>query len=154
MHSDLEPASAWGSDLALPRLTTGDEPGDPLELTLPAGPDAPAAARAALGEWLTGRVFDGVLDDARLLLSELVTNCLQHGNLTVDSPIRISAQLAHGILRLEVRDHGQSGTAVRRTPNLTEGGYGLHLVEMLAARWGVNRIAGTHVWFELADAAA
>jgi hypothetical protein len=79
MHPDLEPASAWSSDGAVPRLTIGDKARDQLELTLAAGPHAPAQARAAVSEWLTGRVVDGVLDDARLLLSELVTNGLQHG---------------------------------------------------------------------------
>jgi hypothetical protein len=33
-------------------------------------------------------------------------------------------------------------------------GYGLHLVDTLAARWGASRTQGTHVWFELADTTA
>jgi hypothetical protein len=57
--------------------------------------------------------------------------------------------------RLDVRDRGQYGTVTRRTPNFPQGSEnGLHLVETLAARWGVSRTRGTHVWFELADAAA
>jgi hypothetical protein len=28
-------------------------------------------------------------------------------------------------------------------------GWGLHLVETLADRWGIERQAGTRVWFEL-----
>jgi anti-sigma regulatory factor (Ser/Thr protein kinase) len=126
---------------------------DPFDLTLAVGPHAPATARRAVNEWLTGRVVDGVLEDARLLLSEIVTNCLEHGHLSADAKIRISARLTHGILRLEVHDPGQDGTVERRTPNPpTSGGYGLRLVETVAARWGVNRIGGTHVWFELPDA--
>jgi hypothetical protein len=30
------------------------------------------------------------------------------------------------------------------------GGFGLCLVERLAARWGVSQVDGTCVWFELA----
>jgi hypothetical protein len=99
MHPASEPASAWNSDVALPRFTT-------------------ATKRS---NWR----------------------------------IRISAQLADGILRLDVRDPGQNGTVTRRTPNLPQGnGYGLHLVDTLAARWGASRTQGTHVWFELADTTA
>jgi hypothetical protein len=29
-------------------------------------------------------------------------------------------------------------------------GFGLHLVDKLAARWGVSQEPGTQVWFELA----
>ena len=51
---------------------------DRLEATLPAGPAAPATARAALTRWLSGHVPVEVLEDARLLASELVTNSLRH----------------------------------------------------------------------------
>jgi anti-sigma regulatory factor (Ser/Thr protein kinase) len=152
MHSEAEPASM----AALTGQATVVSEGfpDAFELTVTAGPDAPAEARAAVSEWLTGRIADGVLEDARLLLSELVTNCVQHADLTADARIRIGALLADGNLRLDVRDPGRDATVTRRTPDPSEGsGYGLHLVETVAARWGVNQTPGTHVWFELADAA-
>jgi anti-sigma regulatory factor (Ser/Thr protein kinase) len=128
---------------------------EPFELTVLARPHAPAAARAALSEWLGDSVPDDLLEDARLLLTELVTNCLQHGHLSADAPIRIRAHCTDGRLRLEVSDPGQHGIVTPRAPDLTTGGgYGLHLVEMLAARWGVNRAGGTHVWLELTRARA
>jgi anti-sigma regulatory factor (Ser/Thr protein kinase) len=148
MGSDEAPASARASDAA-------EAPGDgwlaPFELTVPARPHAAAAARTALGEWLGDNVPDRLLDDARLLVTELVTNCVRHGHLPADAPIWIRADLANGILRLEVRDPGERGTVAPRTPDLTIGaGYGLHLVDLLAARWGISRTRGTHVWLELA----
>ena len=152
MRSDEAPASARASDAA---VAPGDGRLDPFELTVPARPHAPAAARAALSEWLGESVSDSLLDDARLLLTELVTNCVRHGHLAADAPIWISADLSNGILRLEVRDPGEHGTVGARTPNLTIGsGYGLHLVDLLAARWGINRTHGTHVWLELSHDAA
>jgi anti-sigma regulatory factor (Ser/Thr protein kinase) len=153
MHSDPELASA--AALTAQATVAGEASLDAFELTVTAGPLAPAAARAAVSEWLRGRVVDGVLDDARLLLSELVTNCVQHADLTADARIGIDALLGDGVLRLEICDSGRHGALTRQMPNPSEGGgYGLHLVETIAARWGVTRTAGTQVWFELADAAA
>ena len=177
MQSDPEPASAWQSDVAHrsrerdataaalvaarptiadgARYTTGGRRPDSFEATVLAGPHAPAAARAAVSDWLTGRISDDVLDDARLLLSELVTNSVRHGHLTIDATVGISARLAHDTLRFEVRDPGRDGTITPRTANPIEGGgYGLQLVATVAARWGVNRTDDTHVWFELAHVAA
>jgi anti-sigma regulatory factor (Ser/Thr protein kinase) len=149
MHSNPEPASAAALTA---QATVGEESLDAFELTVTAGPLAPGAARAAVSEWLSGRVVDGVLEDARLLLSELVTNCVQHADLTADASIGIGALLGDGTLRLEIRDSGRDGALTTRKPNRSEaGGYGLHLVETIATRWGVNRTAGTQVWFELAD---
>ena len=151
MRSDEAPASAGASDAAV-------APGgwlDPFQLTVPARPHAPAAARAALSEWLGDSVSDGLREDARLLLTELVTNSVRHGHLAADAPIWISADLANGILRLEDRDPGEDGAVGPQTPSPTIGaGYGFHLVDLLAARWGINRTRGTHVWLELAHAAA
>ena len=49
-----------------------------LEATLRASPAAPATARAALTRWLSGHVPVEVLEDARLLASELITNSVRH----------------------------------------------------------------------------
>jgi hypothetical protein len=46
----------------------------PLDISLPATPAAPSDARAAITTWLAGRAAGGsLIDDARLLASELVT---------------------------------------------------------------------------------
>jgi anti-sigma regulatory factor (Ser/Thr protein kinase) len=130
----------------------GDVELDPVELVVPVGPHAPAAARAAVTSWLDGRVAQRVLDDARLLVSELVTNSLRHAQLAADAPIRISAHLSAGTLRVEVRDPGHAGSFDAHAADPGSGGYGLHLVELLATRWGVDRRtgSGTRVWVELA----
>jgi anti-sigma regulatory factor (Ser/Thr protein kinase) len=129
-------------------LETGGGRLGPFELTVPVGPHAPAAARAGVTEWLDGHITESARDNARLLVSELVTNCVQHGHLAADAPVRIRAYLADGVLRVEVRNPGRDGSVRRRKPVPTGGGYGLHLLELLAASWGVNT-GGTQVWFEL-----
>ena len=123
--------------------------GTAVALTVAAGPDAPAAARNAVGTGLAGRVADDVLRDARLLVSELVTNSVRHAGLAADGVVHISADVTGGILRLEVDDAGTAGRVAARPPS-PEGGFGLHLVEALAHRWGVTREGCTRVWVELA----
>jgi anti-sigma regulatory factor (Ser/Thr protein kinase) len=121
-----------------------------LEATLLASPAAPATARAALTRWLSGHVPVEVLDDARLLASELVTNSLRHPEIPGDASLRLAVQLREGALRVEVRDPGTTGVVAPREPDRENGGgFGLQLVDTIATRWGVNRTGGTHVWFEV-----
>ena len=49
-----------------------------VEVTMSAAAAAPACARNVVARWLRGRVLDAVLDDAVLLVSELVTNSARH----------------------------------------------------------------------------
>ena len=49
------------------------------EIELPRGRQAPARARRAIVQWYGQRLERGELDDARLFVSELVTNALVHG---------------------------------------------------------------------------
>ena len=107
---------------------------------------APVAARHALDE-LSDDLSPAVLDDARLLVTELVTNSVRHGQgdqvrliLDVPEPDR---------LRCEVIDNGHGFLPIARSRDSTdEGGWGLYLVEKLARQWGV-REGSTHVWFEI-----
>jgi anti-sigma regulatory factor (Ser/Thr protein kinase) len=119
-----------------------------LEAVLRPDPAAPAAARAALTRWLSGHVPVEVLEDARLLASELITNSLRHPELPDDAALRLAVQLREGALRIEVRDPGSTGRIAPREPG-REGGYGLQLIDKIATRWGVNRTGGTHVWVEV-----
>lgn len=123
---------------------------DRLEATLPFSPAAPATARAALTRWLSGHVPIEVLEDARLLASELVTNSIRQPDITEEASLRLAVQLSKGALRVEVRDPGIDGVVAPREPERENGGgFGLHLVDLLATRWGVNRTNGTQVWFEV-----
>jgi len=128
--------------------------GDRMEATIPTGPAAPATARAALTRWLTDQVPLAVLEDARLLASELVTNSVQHA-ASSNGGLRIAVQVARGALRVEVRDAGAEGTVAPRAPDRKDGGgFGLQLVDRLATRWGVQRSGDTRVWFEMDRARA
>jgi anti-sigma regulatory factor (Ser/Thr protein kinase) len=122
-----------------------------FELTVPAGPAAPATARRALTHWLSSHATNGLLSDGPLVVSELVTNSTLHAGLQADAAVRIGAAIADGVLRIEVEDGGTNGAVTRRRPNRDHGGgFGLNIIDALALRWGVERSAGTMVWVELA----
>jgi anti-sigma regulatory factor (Ser/Thr protein kinase) len=124
---------------------------DPFETTLAAALDAPAAARAAVSAWMAGHVGETLLADAQLVVVELVTNSVRYADAPDDAVVSVRGELRADILRLEVEDGGRSGSIARREPDLQYGGgFGLHLVELLSRRWGVDRDAGTRVWAELA----
>jgi len=116
-------------------------------LELPRDERAPALARRAVG----ALGLDGdVLDDARLLVSELVTNSVRYG-AGDDVCVRFAVDAA-GALRCEVLDAGSGFRPMRPAGERDAGGWGLQLVERLSDRWGVAD-GSTHVWFELSAAA-
>lgn len=85
-----------------------------------------------------------------LLVSELVTNAVQHSCAPAGSPVDLSLQVRRGVVRVEVTDRGRGFSPRPRPPDRRSGGYGLQLVKRASARWGVDRRGGTRVWFELA----
>ena len=135
-----------------PSCAAPDDLAGPFEVTLAGGPDAPADARAAVSAWMAGHVSEAMLADAQLLVVELVANSIRHAEVPGDAVIRVCAQIRAGVVRLEVEDRGRTGSIVRRAPDPQGegGGFGLNVVAMLSARWGVNRDVGTCVWAELA----
>ena len=121
-----------------------------LACVLACVPAAPTAARSAVVHALTGRVDGRVLADAELLVSELVTNSVQHAGLSADDFVRVGAAVSDGVLRLEVDNPGAAGTVPPPDPDPERSGFGLRIVEALADAWGVSRKAHTRVWVDLA----
>jgi anti-sigma regulatory factor (Ser/Thr protein kinase) len=116
--------------------------------------EAPANARRALDE-LAGELPSQVLEDIRLLVSELVTNSVRHASLSPDQWVGLAVQIEEDTVRVEVIDPGPGfrPTLMRPTP-YQESGWGLYLVEQVANRWGVVDDGTIHVWFEIDGAAA
>lgn len=117
----------------------------PLELTLRPDVRAPRIARRALDEWFRNSLADDGFESAELLVSELVTNAVLHGQGT----IIVRAHLDDDRLLVEVMDEGRGFERNVRAPDLEGiGGWGLRLVDSESSRWGVHEET-THVWFEL-----
>jgi anti-sigma regulatory factor (Ser/Thr protein kinase) len=112
-----------------------------LVLSLPAELGAAGAAREEL-ERMPG-IDQYTRERLALLVSELVSNAVQHAS----GPIELSVTRGEP-LRVEVADGGPGFDPARITRR-RDGGYGLVILEQLAARWGVVPGPPSRVWFEL-----
>lgn len=129
--------------------------GERIEVRLALDAQAPAAARDVVADCLGERVPASVFHDARLLMSELVTNSVCHSGMPAGAELVVSVYLTPRIVRLDVADGGGNGTIAPQRPDAENGGgFGLNLVEALSERWGMERVArgGTRVWAQLARA--
>ncbi|HEX2031467.1 MAG TPA: ATP-binding protein [Actinomycetota bacterium] len=120
-----------------------------IDLELGAEERAPSRARAAVAT-LEGNLSPTAVQALQLLVTELVTNCVRHGDLAPDASIRLLVVPRSDRIRVEVTDPGRGfGDRPARPRPAGEAGWGLYLVDRVADRWGVREDDGTHVWFEL-----
>jgi anti-sigma regulatory factor (Ser/Thr protein kinase) len=123
-----------------------------MSFELAGGAYAVTASRLALAG-LEDRLDPNVLFDIRLLVSELVTNCVKHARVGPEESIVLSVDMGDERVRVSVRDEGP-GFEPPQTPPTEQAaeagsGWGLFLVDQLSLDWGVERNAGALVWFEL-----
>jgi anti-sigma regulatory factor (Ser/Thr protein kinase) len=124
------------------------------EVDLALDPDSAAEARRALGE-VSDHLTPRKLEDARLLVSELVTNAIRHAGLDDDDVIKLVVVTGDRALRIEVCDPGPGFEVSEPQPDPARpSGWGLYLVRELSDRWGVEHTEQTRVWFELDREAA
>ena len=132
--------------------TPARRPGKALRLSIAGGPRAPERVRAWLqsaAAWLPEELERNLL----LLTCELVNNSVLHGQAGEQDVIEIEVSRTAAGVRAEVSDPGPGFAPSGRDRALDEpGGWGLVLVDRMAARWGVERSERTSVWFELARA--
>ena len=128
-HTQVVPAASEGS------------------LTLPSELTSGRQARAYLREMLPPMGCVHVLEDAVLLLSELVNNAVVHAGSGAEVRLRRSDDL----LFVEVRDGGAGGVLRRDAQTHDLGGRGLALLDTVAAQWGADAAGtgGHRVWFQL-----
>ena len=91
-------------------------------------------------------------DDAALLVSEIFGNSVRHsGSGAPGETVTVAVTAGGGVVRVEVADRSGLGVPdLRPAGGEAEGGWGLGLVALLAARWGWRRRGGrTVTWFEL-----
>src|ERR1700742_3100299 len=83
----------------------GDPPQSPMfyKETFPKAPGSAGAARELLDR-VSEALSEQTLDDARLLVSELVANAVEH--VTEDGDIEVRIRLQDSVLRVEVLDPG------------------------------------------------
>jgi anti-sigma regulatory factor (Ser/Thr protein kinase) len=119
------------------------------QLPLPPTGQAPGLARRAARDALAAWRLEELTETTVLLVSELVTNAIQHARAG-GSPIVLRLETADGWLRIEVQDADPSEPSPRPQTVLEESGFGLVLVEAMADKWGVRQtVNGKAVWAEL-----
>lgn len=115
-------------------------PEDACSFAVPLVPTSVGGARDLLRDWLRrSAVHPAVIEDAALVLSELVTNAIRHARPTATEKASVELRLAQRELQLAVTDGGGATVPTpvassSRVPG-EPGGWGLALVELLAHRW-------------------
>lgn len=118
----------------------------PLESHVRAVPQARRIIRTELDRW----GLPEHVEIAELLVSELVTNALQHAWGPLH--LRMSHSPVDRMLRCDIADGCPAAPPAHRPPARADEdhGRGLHLVDQLSTRWGARHTgAGKTVWFEL-----
>jgi anti-sigma regulatory factor (Ser/Thr protein kinase) len=119
------------------------------QLPLPPSGQAPGLARQAARDALAAWQLEELTETTVLLVSELVTNAIQHASAG-GSAIVLRLETAGGWLRIEVHDADPGEPTPRPLTGLEESGFGLVLVEAMADKWGVRQtVNGKAVWAEL-----
>ncbi|MFE6049380.1 ATP-binding protein [Kitasatospora sp. NPDC056446] len=111
-----------------------------------------------LGPGLDEEQHGNVLDDVKLVLTELVANAIVHGCGGDRPDVKLTASLAHasGVVHVSVSDPGLGRPECRQASNDATCGRGLALVSGVASRFGVKALpeGGKTVWAEIALPAA
>ena len=121
---------------------------------LPFESSTPGIARTKLAAFLTlNRIALPVIDNALIVLSEMIANAVAHGTPDVDGTMEITWSLGDGHLLLSVRDAGRcsdSEMVPRPFDEDSLGGRGLSIISRVADKWSVDLTEGTCVRAELA----
>jgi anti-sigma regulatory factor (Ser/Thr protein kinase) len=121
-------------------------------LDLPPAAGSVPAARHLLLEMLRAWGAPQDLDDAALLVTELVANVVEH--VQGEASLTLEATFSDGWLRIAVADGSSVSPVVRELRKDQPRGRGLLLVKAIADRWGSeDHRGGKRVWFELSPPA-
>lgn len=111
-------------------------------MAVPHGPAGVGSARRRMREeLLASGAPDSVVDDAVLILSELLSNSCRHARpLDAERHVRASwSRDDKGELTIAVTDGGGPTRPLPATPSISaRGGRGLAIIRALARDWGVN----------------
>jgi anti-sigma regulatory factor (Ser/Thr protein kinase) len=116
---------------------------------LPCVPASVAVARRRLAAELTAAgIFDGVVGDAVLVVSELLSNAVRHARPLPGSKLLLAWAVDDGAVEVAVSDGGASTRPMTAQATVSSlGGRGLDIVGYLARSWGVRTDdTGLTVW--------
>lgn len=109
---------------------------------------APSQARGVVTDLIHG-LDSRLVDDVRLVASELVANAVFHSHAPPGGSVELHLQMMAGVLRMELRYAGPPFEPTVTRPDLhSERGRGLYIVDRLTDRWGVSAEDGLLAWAE------
>lgn len=109
----------------------------PIIMRLPCTASSVSVARQKLKSWMSELGGSGEhIEDARLVISELVANSVRHAEPLADGSILVTWAIDDGAIDLAVTDGG-SGSRPRRldTSPAALAGRGMAIVDALARKW-------------------
>ena len=116
--------------------------------TVPRAPESSARLRSLL--WTSFACWScdaDRIDDAALVLSELVGNAVRHAQGEV---MQVRLRRTGDVLRIAVHDRSPRPPAPREVDFDDESGRGMHIIDALSARWGWEpRVDGKVVWADV-----
>lgn len=123
---------------------------DPLaevRVTLTADGGSCARARQVVREAaVTWGLSEDLTDDAQLVVTELVSNGIDHG----EGPLTLTVTRKSAGMLVEVHDRSPNQPQVRPVDPSSARGRGMQLVQALSVRWGTTpETPGKVVWAEL-----
>jgi anti-sigma regulatory factor (Ser/Thr protein kinase) len=119
------------------------------QVVLEAEPVSPSIARDFVSEHLAAHQLPELVEDMRLVVSELATNAVAHAQ----TAFLVTLSMADERVRVAIQD-GSTATPVRLTPDpMALGGRGLMIVEVLSQEWGTTTDAAglKSVWASFSD---
>jgi len=118
----------------------------PVAMSIPFSPQSAAEVRQALESWLDHRgSAPHVVDDARLVVTELVGNAVRHASPLGNGTVLVRWEAEESTLALSVCDGG----GVSRPEQVDAapedlGGRGLAIVDALSSQWWVEHTSQLH----------
>lgn len=113
----------------------------PTTMRLPFAASSVSVARRSLRSWMAEHGGDAEsIEDARVIVSELVANSVRHARPLTDGSILVSWTVGEGGVAVSVTDGG-SGSRPRNlhAPPSALAGRGMNIVEQLSLRWWTER---------------
>ena len=89
-----------------------------------------------------------VVEDALVVLTELVTNSVRHSSSPEAQPVVVHVTITERSLIVRVCDPGHGLDPLTLPRPRETGGWGLVLVDRLSTRWGIETNDQTCVWAE------
>ncbi|MEU1541112.1 ATP-binding protein [Actinacidiphila glaucinigra] len=116
----------------------------------PGDPAVVSRARSLVTCQLALWVLEHLTESTELIVSELVTNAIVHGNVKCDRDRTIGLRLIrHAVLTCEVSDTSHSRPLLHRPTATDEHGRGLFLVSRLSRAWGARHVPdGKLIWVD------